>query len=303
MLDVALLGSGGMMPLPNRFLTALLCRLNGKMALTDCGEGTQVSLKMLGWGFKNIDLICFTHFHADHIAGLPGLLLTIGNAERSDPILIAGPPGLERVVRGLCVIAPELPFDMRFLEMSADAPDSFTYSGFNVSTQPMAHRIPCLGWSFEAPRLGKFDVERAKSLNLPVRLWSKLQKEGYAEYEGNTYTGDMVMGPARKSVKLTYCTDSRPFPALADFARGADLFICEGLYGDDDKYEKTVERRHMLFSEAARVARDANVGELWLTHFSPALTDPKEFLPNAAAIFPNSKIGRDRKTAFLSFED
>jgi len=116
MLDVALLGSGGMMPLPNRYLTAMLCRVNGRFLLVDCGEGTQVTMRMLGWGFKSIDVICITHFHADHISGLPGLLLTIGNAGRTDPLQMFGPPGLAVVVRNLCVIAGDLPFPVHVTE-------------------------------------------------------------------------------------------------------------------------------------------------------------------------------------------
>jgi len=116
MLDVALLGTGGMMPLPNRFLTSMLCRVNGLMLLVDCGEGTQITLQKLGWGFKNIDAIAITHFHADHISGLPGILLAMGNADREDPLLMLGPPRLAHVVQSLRVIVPELPFEIYFKE-------------------------------------------------------------------------------------------------------------------------------------------------------------------------------------------
>ena len=98
MIDVCLLGTGGMMPLPYRWLTSLLVRYNGSSLLIDCGEGTQIAMKEKGWSFKPIDVICFTHYHADHISGLPGLLLTMGNAERTEPLTMIGPKGLERVV-------------------------------------------------------------------------------------------------------------------------------------------------------------------------------------------------------------
>ena len=112
MLDVCLLGTGGMMPLPGRRLTALMTRYNGSSLLIDCGEGTQVAIKEKGWTFKPIDAICFTHYHADHISGLPGLLLTMGNTDRREPLTMIGPKGLERVVTALRTIAPELPFQV-----------------------------------------------------------------------------------------------------------------------------------------------------------------------------------------------
>lgn len=111
MLDICLLGTGGMMPLPYRYLTSLMARCEGSNLLIDCGEGTQVAIKKKSWSPKPIDVICFTHYHADHISGLPGLLLTLGNCERHEPIHMIGPKGLERVVSALRVIAPELPFE------------------------------------------------------------------------------------------------------------------------------------------------------------------------------------------------
>ena len=116
MLEVCLLGTGGMMPLPNRWLTALMTRLNGSSLLIDCGEGTQVAIREKGWSFHDIDVICFTHYHGDHISGLPGLLLSMGNAERKEPVTLIGPKGLERVVGALRTIAPELPFEIKYME-------------------------------------------------------------------------------------------------------------------------------------------------------------------------------------------
>ena len=118
MLDVCLLGTSGMLPLPGRWLTSLLLRYNGSSMLIDCGEGTQIAIKEKGWSFHPIDVICFTHYHADHISGLPGLLLTIGNSDRTEPVTLIGPKGLSRVVSALRVIAPELPYELRFIELS-----------------------------------------------------------------------------------------------------------------------------------------------------------------------------------------
>ena len=118
MLDICLLGTGGMMPLPYRWLTALMARFNGTSILIDCGEGTQIAMKEKGWSPKPIDIMCFTHYHADHISGLPGMLLTMGNAEKTSPLFIIGPKGLARVVNALRVVAPELPFEINYLEIT-----------------------------------------------------------------------------------------------------------------------------------------------------------------------------------------
>jgi len=303
MIDVALVGTGGMMPLPGRFLSSMLCRVNGKMILFDCGEGTQVSLRMLGWGFKQIDMICFTHFHGDHISGLPGLLLTMANAERIEPLKLYGPKGLEHIVKNLCVIAQDLPFPLEFFERegsSLHCEDMLT-----IKTLPLNHRAPCLAYSLELARRGKFDPIRAKAQNIPLQIWSALQKqnENPIVYNGKTYFSDMVLGEPRRGIKLVFCTDTRPVAGLPEFAKDADLFICEGMYGDPEKQEKTAARKHMTFREAAEIARTANVRELWLTHFSPALPDPYNYLEYATCIFPNTKVGKDRMATILTFEE
>ena len=303
MIDVALVGTGGMMPLPGRFLSSMLCRVNGKMILFDCGEGTQVSLRILGWGFKQIDMICFTHFHGDHISGLPGLLLTMANAERTEPLKLFGPKGLEFVVTSLCVIAQDLPFPLAFYEWEGE--NTYTDEMLSIKTLPLNHRAPCLAYSVELARRGKFNPERAKRQNIPLAIWSQLQKQNEEPivYNGIAYSSDMVLGDPRRGLKLVFCTDTRPVKGLPNFAKDADLFICEGLYGDADKQEKTAARRHMTFQEAADIARAANAKELWLTHFSPALPDPQNYLENATAIFTNTKIGKDRMTKTLVFKE
>ena len=301
MIDIALLGCGGMMPLPKRFLTSMFARLNGRFALIDCGEGTQVTLKMLGWGFKNIDVIMFTHFHADHIAGLPGLLLTIGNSGRTEPLTLIGPKGLETVVNGLTIVAREIPFSLDFIEL--DGSREFEISGFKIKSLPVEHRTTCYAYTLEVDRPGKFDLERATALNIPKNMWSYLQRGENVEFEGQVYTPDMVMGKGRRGIKIAYCTDSRPVEALPEFVNGADLFICEGIYGDNEKIDKAKEYKHMLFSEAAKIAKAANVKQMWLTHYSPSLTDPSEFLQNATDIFPGTQLGYDRKTETIRFEE
>jgi len=306
MLDAALLGTGGMMPLPGRFLTSLLLRFGGRLVMVDCGEGTQVTLKMLGWGYKNLDAICFTHFHADHISGLPGLLLSVGNSGREEPITLIGPPGMGLVARSLCIIAQELPFEVNIAELPYErgsAPQQIKLGDFIISVLAADHRIPCFSYTFEFKRAGRFDVEKAKLNGVPIQAWNRLQKYETLELDGRRFTPDMVLGPPRTPIKLAYCTDTRPVRELPEFIKNADLFICEGLYGDPDMLAKTAAHKHMLFQEAAGIARAGCVDELWLTHFSPAMAFPENFINTARSIFPNSYIGKDRMNRTVNYRD
>lgn len=302
MLDVCLLGTGGMMPLPYRWLTALMTRFNGSQLLIDCGEGTQIALKEKGWSFKPIDVICFTHYHGDHISGLPGLLLTMGNADRREPLTLIGPKGLERVVNSLRVIAPELPFQIKFLEIT-EPEQSFAFNGYRLNAFKVKHNVTCYGYSIEIDRAGKFDVQRAMEQEIPKEYWKVLQKGEEVELDGKILTPDMVLGPPRKGIKLTYCTDTRPTESIVKHAEGSDLFICEGMYGEKEKASKAVEYKHMTFYEAAKIARDAKVKEMWLTHYSPSLTRPEEFMDDVRKIFPNAIAGKDRMTVELDFPE
>lgn len=290
------------MPLPYRWLTALMVRYNGSSLLVDCGEGTQIAIKEKGWSFKPIDVICFTHYHGDHISGLPGLLLTMGNADRTEPLTLVGPRGLERVVNALRVIAPELPFPIKYVEIT-EPEQTFEMNGYRLKAFRVNHNVLCYGYTMEVDRAGKFDVERATAAQIPQRYWGVLQKGETVEAEGQTYTPDMVLGPQRKGIKLTYCTDTRPTDSIRNNAKGSDLFICEGMYGEKDKQKKAKEYKHMTFYEAASLAREADVGELWLTHYSPSLTRPEEYMDDVREIFPRAIAAKDRRTAELVFED
>jgi len=252
MLDVCLLGCGGMMPLPRRWLTALMLRYNGSSILIDCGEGTQIAIKEKGWSFKPIDVICFTHYHGDHISGLPGLLLSMGNAERHEPLTLIGPKGLERVVNALRTIAPELPFEIYYKEIQGTE-ETFEMNGYRIRAFRVNHNVLCYGYTMEIDRAGKFDVERAKAANIPLCCWNPLQKGNVVEFEGVHYTPDMVLGEARKGIKLTYTTDTRPTRSIIQNAEHSDLFVCEGMYGEDDKKSKALEHKHMMFKEAADI--------------------------------------------------
>ena len=304
MLDLCLLGTGGMMPLPYRRLTALMMRYNGSSMLIDCGEGTQVAIRERGWSFHDIDVLCITHFHGDHISGLPGLLLSMGNAERTEPVTIIGPKGLERTVNALRIIAPELPFEIKFIELSEPVTELKLF-GYRINAFKVNHRVTCYGYSVSIDRAGKFDPEKAAANNVPMKAWSRLQKGQIVELDGVTYTQDMILGPERRGLKITYCTDTRPLKIISDMASGADIFICEGMYGEDDKADNAVDHKHMTFTEAAKLAAaaDPNPKEMWLTHYSPSLVNPAEYVGNIRSIFPNVIATKDLRTVTLNFVD
>ncbi len=305
MIDVCLLGTGGMMPLPYRWLTSLLVRYNGTSILLDCGEGTQIAMKKKGWSPNPIRMILITHFHADHIAGLPGMLLSMGNSDLREPVLIVGPKGLSHIVESLRVIAPELPFEIRCRELSEEV-ETFDLPGekdFHITAFRVNHRVTCYGYSFSLDRAGRFDAQAAQRLQIPLTYWSRLQKGETVEAGGRTYVPEMVMGPARKGLKITYATDSRPCDSIREAARGADLFVCEGMYGEDDKLSKAREKKHMTMREAARLAAAADPGQLWLTHYSPSEMKPQQYQEALQKIFPRTICARDGRSLTLRFAD
>ena len=261
-----------------------------------------MAVKEKGWSFKPIDVICFTHYHADHISGLPGLLLTMGNAERTEPLTLIGPKGLVRVVSALRVIAPELPFEIQCIELTQPE-ETYELNGYHITAFRVNHNVTCYGYTLEIKRAGKFDAQRAKEQNIPLKCWNSLQKGETVVCEGNTYTPDMVLGAPRKGIKLTYTTDTRPVKAISDHAAGSDLFICEGMYGEQDKDDKARAYKHMTFKEAAQLAKEAQVAEMWLTHYSPSLVRPEEAVKEATDIFPNTIAARDRQSVELMFEE
>lgn len=302
MLDVCLLGTSGMMPLPGRCLTSLMTRYNGSSLLIDCGEGTQVSIRIKGWSVHGIDTICFTHFHADHISGLPGLLLSMGNLDRTKPVTLIGPKGLEKIVNNLRCIAPELPFDLKFIELE-DKIQTIDINGYKITAFKVNHNVVCYGYTIDIERGGKFHVEKAMENNIPQKFWSLLQKGNEVQENGVVYTPDTVLGPPRKGIKVTYCTDSRPTQSILDNAKDSALFICEGMYGEKDKQTKAKEHKHMTFYEAAKIAATAQVGQLWLTHFSPSMAKPEMFLDDVREIFNNTIIPKDRRSVALDFDN
>ena len=293
-----------MMPMPKRWLTSLMVRCGGVNLLIDCGEGTQIAMKEKGWSPKPIDIICFTHYHADHISGLPGLLLSMGNAEKTTPLIMIGPKGLERVVSALRVIAPELPFPVRYYELT-EARHKIECAPFVIDAYKVNHNVTCYGYSVSVPRDGKFDRTRAEQFNIPMKLWSRLQKGETIAADGITYTPDMVMGPPRRGLKVTYCTDTRPVAVISEYASDADLFICEGMYGEDGMEGKARERKHMTMQEGAGIAARAQIPprEMWFTHYSPSMIRPDEYIEGVRNIFPGAKCARDGWSIDLGYDE
>ncbi|MDR0946708.1 MAG: ribonuclease Z [Ruminococcus sp.] len=294
MLDVILGGTGGMMPLPKRFLTTLYVELEGAAFLIDCGEGTQIALKKTDCHLSSIDLLMITHFHADHIAGLPGLLLSLANSGKTSKLTIFGPRGLRRIVESLTVICRDLPFKLEINELDTKDPAEFKWNNFTINALPLRHKIACFGYFAEFKRKPIFNPKKAEALGVPLKFYRVLHSgESVTLENGETITTQMVTDGKRDSVKISYVTDTLPFSAIADFAYGSDLFICEGMYADDEMKSKMQDKHHMLFSDAAKLAKEAEVKELWLTHFSPALVNPKENILEIKKIFENTVIPYD----------
>lgn len=307
MVDFLMLGTGGGMPMPTRFLSAGLISYKGRKILIDCGEGTQVSMRISNCGFKSIDVICITHVHGDHIVGLPGLLGTIGNSGRTEPLTIIGPEGITKVVEGLRTIAEYLPYEVNIIENPKDTiviNNGFINGEVEIKTCLLDHSSPCIGYSFNIKRTPRFNVESAMRNNVPKLLWSKLQKNvDKIEYEGKTYYKEMVLGEERKGIKISYITDSRPIEVIGKFIDSSDLFVCEGTYGDDNDIVKAEKNKHMTFRESASLAREGNVKRLLLTHFGTAMGNPEEFIENALEEFKDTEVAYDRYELTLNFTE
>ncbi|MBQ9252561.1 MAG: ribonuclease Z [Clostridia bacterium] len=300
MVELCLLGTGGTLPLADRALSSLYVRVNGRAMLIDCGEGTQVGIRRLGWGFRCLEGLVLTHFHGDHCTGLAGLLLSLEKAGKDEPFDIYGPAGLKRVVEGLCVIVPKLSFAVRLHEYPPEGA-TFEMIGLRIRAFPVDHGIPCYGYRLELERKGAFDPERAKALKVPMSEWKRLQAGESVRVGLRKVHSEDVMGPERKGISFVFSTDTRPCETLRKYTPGVDLAILEGMYADEEKYPLAVKNHHMMFREAAELARDGAASQLVMTHFSTSLEEPEKGLAAATDIFPDTRCGQDGMIIRLNY--
>ncbi len=302
MIDLCTLGTGGALPLPDRGLASLYVRMNGHGLLVDCGENTQTAIRKIGWGFHGIDGMLITHYHADHCGGLPGFLLSMAKAGRTAPFPIWGPTGLKRVVNGLRVVAPQLPYQVELHEFGSEGL-TFHAIGLKIQAFRLDHSVMCFGYRFELERPGAFLPERARALNIPVTCWKTLQHgEAVTLEDGRSFSPADVLTAPRRGISFLYATDTRPVKSIVTMGQGTDLMILEGMYGDDEKMPQALKNRHMLFRESAALAQQAETKALVLTHFSNCIDDPEDYIDNARGIFPNTKAAQDLMTLTLDYE-
>lgn len=290
------------MPLPDRYLSATLFRVGSHLHLIDCGEGTQVAMREHGWGFKRLDTILLTHFHSDHVAGLPGLMHTLAHSDKTEPLHIVGPAGTYQVIEGLFVIVGKLPFEVYIHEVGQGDTRELP-SGVRASVAEGEHRGPVLAYRFDLDRKPAFLPEKATALGIPQKHWSILQKGDSVSVDGKLIAPDAVLSGPREGIAFGLATDTRPTESIVELMAGVDLLIAEGTYGDDVDAIKAAERGHMTFREAATLAQNAAASALWLTHFGVGLTNPSEFLSNATDVFPETTVGESGLTGTIKFDD
>ncbi|MBR6385494.1 MAG: ribonuclease Z [Ruminococcus sp.] len=296
--EICLLGTGGMLPLKDRFLTGLYAEYGGKAILIDCGEGMQVAFGMHGLKMSKVEMILITHSHADHVTGLPGLLLSIGNCSRTAPLDIYMPESCENAVKNLMSVCGYLPYEVVIHTFSDNEPFSFKAEKIDpmltINTIPLKHSVECAGYNLILEKKPVFDPNKAKALGVPVQMWKKLHAgESLTLDDGKIISPDDVTGEKRPPVKITYVTDTLPLPEIIPFAENSELFVCEGMYGDLSKKQSMNEKGHMLMQDACELAKKANVKKLWLTHYSPAEKDPSVYEEELKNIFPNVAVSTD----------
>jgi len=297
-MEAFILGCGGMMPLPYRHLTSVLLRRDGDLFLFDGGEGTQVSLRRLNLKWKKIDAIFVSHTHADHVTGLPGILMLSAQVDRKEPLYIYGPSKIaEYIETSRKVLDMYINYPIVVKEITAPCV-VHEGDGFYIRAFPLEHTKTCVGYTLEElDRPGQFDPEKARELHVPCGpLWSRLQSgEPVTADDGSTVQPEQVMGPKRSGRKFSYVTDTLYLPSIAGEVRGSDLLICEGMFMQDVA-DQAREKKHMTASQAASIARDAGVRQMGLIHYSPRYTDKElsGLLEEAQKVFPETVLTRDR---------
>lgn len=300
MIDLIFLGNGAMMPTPRRWLSSFLIRIDGRIILFDVGEGSQIPWQGNGWGFRRLDTICLSHWHADHIAGLPGVLHSVANSGRTEPLTIIGPKGTRTMVNYLRAVAAELPYPVVVADLANG--QSWQIGLLRVSVILGAHRVPVLLYRFDLARGREFLSSRAESDGVAQAWWSQLAA-GTDVFDGTRHiVSERYLGLPRRGISIGVMTDTRPVDAAQDHFRDVDLLIAEGTYGDSADEENAKRHKHMTFAEAARTARESGARRLVLTHFSPKMDDPTIWLANAQAEFADTTLADPGKTITLSFD-
>lgn len=306
-MEAFVLGCGGMMPLPYRHLTSVLLRRDGDLFLFDCGEGTQVSLKRLNLKWKKIDAIFISHTHADHVTGLPGIMMLNSQVERTEPLYIYGPPKVaEYVESSRKVLDMYINYPVIVKEITAPCV-VHEGNGFYVRAFPLQHTKTCVGYTLEElDRPGEFNPDKALELGVPRGpLWGRLQRgEAVQGKNGSVVNPDDVMGKSRSGRKFSFVTDTMYLPSIADEVRGSDLLICEGMF-DDSCADQAKEKKHMTSRQAATIARDANVRRMAMIHYSPRYTDRElpTLLEQAREVWPQAELTRDRMIFDIPYVD
>ena len=308
MLTITLLGTAATMPLPDRALTAAVAECGGHSLLLDCGEGTQTAARRAGVNLMKLDAICLTHYHGDHIFGLPGLLQTLGCQGRERPLTIYGPEGLGEIWPALRTLAGPLPYPVRAVQLDTDPIDLTTLSsgwpaGAQLTPFRTRHRVPSVGYRLELPRAGRFDPARARALGVPVQQWKLLQQGQSVLVKGRTVAPAEVLGAPRRGLSMVFSGDTAPCAALEQAAQGADLLICDATYALPEQEAQAAQWGHSTFGQSAALAARAGAHRLWLTHYSPMITDPEADLPQAQSIFPAAVCGADGMQITLQYEE
>ena len=305
------------MPTPERGLSAAVLRCGGRCILFDCGEGTQTALRREKFSPLKIDLIALSHYHGDHIFGLPGLLQTMSCLRRTEPLYITGPEGLEEALAPVLRLAAVEDYEIRLFPLSRDGIRMRSLCpswplGARCAAVPTQHRVPSQGYLFSLDRPPQFLPERARALGIPVHCWKRIaarpeepvEWDGRVLYhEGKPVLGSMLMGKARKGLKLLFSGDTQPCPALEQAAAGVDLLIFDATYGEDSQEDQALLYGHSTFRQAAELANRAKVKRLWMTHFSQMMLRPEDWLSKAQAVFPSALCGYDGLSLTLRFED
>lgn len=310
-MEVFVLGTGGMMPLPGRNLTSVLLRREGDLFLFDCGEGTQVSLRKLNLRWKKINKIFISHTHADHITGLPGILMLSSQVERSEPLTIIGPPKIKEYVESSRKVL-DMYVNYEIIVEEIAEPDKpqvvFENDEMVIRSIPLNHSKVCVGYILEEKdRPGVFFPLKAQEAGIPCGpMWSQLQNGNSVELEdGRTIIPSDVMGPPRKGRKFSFVTDTAYVPAIAEDVKDSDLFICEGMF-DRSLQSSAREKKHLTSQQAAKIAAAAGgIKQMGLIHYSPRYTEKelKNLLREAKEIFPETFLTRDRMTIELPYEE